>query len=164
MQDDFDFSVLTKADRQEIDFYNRLYGSSYEWKDSSFFQPYYKRWQYLQYAGENEISEQKANVESAKKQIHDISKLSLCELIEKYSASAVLSEDVRKNKLLVFLLRRGYIDEKYIYYINYFKGSSITNDDMNFILAVKTHTLLEPSYHLEKTSNIVNKLQPYEFE
>lgn len=97
-------------------------------------------------------------------QIHDISKLSLCELIEKYSASAVLSEDVRKNKLLVFLLRRGYIDEKYIYYINYFKGSSITNDDMNFILAVKTHTLLEPSYHLEKTSNIVNKLQPYEFE
>jgi hypothetical protein len=114
MQDDFDFSVLTKADRQEIDFYNRLYGSSYEWKDSSFFQPYYKRWQYLQYAGENEISEQKANVESAKKQIHDISKLSLCELIEKYSASAVLSEDVRKNKLLVFLLRRGYIDEKYI--------------------------------------------------
>lgn len=35
---------------------------------------------------------------------------------------------------------------------------------MNFILAVKTHTLLEPSYHLEKTSNIVNKLQPYEFE
>lgn len=88
----------------------------------------------------------------------------MCELIEKYSASAVLSEDVRKNKLLVFLLRRGYIDEKYIYYINYFKGSSITNDDMNFILAVKTHTLLEPSYHLEKTSNIVNKLQPYEFE
>lgn len=164
MQDDFDFSVLTKADRQEIDFYNRLYGSSYEWKDSSFFQPYYKRWQYLQYAGENEISEQKANVESAKKQIHDISKLSLCELIEKYSASAVLSEDVRKNKLLVFLLRRGYIDEKYTYYINYFKGSSITNDDMNFILAVKTHTFLEPSYHLEKTSNVVNKLQPYEFE
>lgn len=88
----------------------------------------------------------------------------MCELIEKYGASAVLSEDVRKNKLLVFLLRRGYIDEKYIYYINYFKGSSITNDDMNFILAVKTHTPFEPSYHLEKTSNVVNKLQPYEFE
>lgn len=52
----------------------------------------------------------------------------------------------------------------YIYYINYFKGSSITNDDMNFILAVKTHTPFEPSYHLEKTSNVVNKLQPYEFE
>lgn len=164
MQDDFDFSVLTKADRQNIYFHNRSYSSIYEWKDSSFFQPYYERWQYLQYAGENRISEQKANVENAKKQIHDISKLSLCELIEKYGASAVLSEDVRKNKLLVFLLRRGYIDEKYIYYINYFKGSSITNDDMNFILAVKTHTPFEPSYHLEKTSNVVNKLQPYEFE
>lgn len=163
MQADFDFSVLTKADQQQICFY-KSYSSKYEWKDSSFFQPYYERWQYLQYAGENKISEQKANVENAKKKIHDISKLSLCELIEKYGASVVLSEDVRKNKLLVFLLRRGYIDEKYTYYINYFKGSSITNDDMNFILAVKTHTLLEPSYHLEKTSSIVNKLQPYEFE
>ena len=163
MQADFDFSVLTKADQQQIYFY-KSYSSRYEQKDSSFFQPYYERWQYLRYAGENRISEQKANVENAKKQLHDISKLSLCELIEKYGASVVLSEDVRKNQLLVFLLRRGYIDEKYIYYINYFKGSSITNDDMNFILAVKTHTLLEPSYHLEKTSNIVNKLQPYEFE
>lgn len=159
MQADFDFSVLTKADQQQIYFY-KSYSSRYEQKDSSFFQPYYERWQHLRYAGENRISEQKANVENAKKQIHDISKLSLCELIEKYGASVVLSEDVRKNQLLVFLLRRGYIDEKYIYYINYFKGSSITNDDMNFILAVKTHTLLEPSYHLEKTSNIVNKLQP----
>lgn len=131
MQDDFDFSVLTKADRQNIYFHNRSYGSIYEWKDSSFFQPYYERWQYLQYAGENRISEQKATVENAKKQIHDISKLSLCELIEKYGASAVLSEDVRKNKLLVFLLRRGYIDEKYIYYINYFKGS-ISIFDVHF--------------------------------
>lgn len=163
MQDDFDFSDLIKADQIQIRFY-KSYNSGYEWKDPAFFQPYYERWQHLRYAGENRISEQKANVENAKKQIHDISKLSLCELIEKYSASAVLSEDVRKNKLLVFLLRRGYIDEKYTYYINYFKGSSITNDDMNFILAVKTHTPLEPSYHLEKTSNIVNKLQPYEFE
>ena len=163
MQDDFDFSVLTKTDRLQIYFY-KLYNSEYEWTDSAFFQPYYERWQYLRYAVKNRISEQKANVESAKKKIHNISKLSLCELIEKYGASVVLSEDVRKNQLLVFLLRRGYIDEKYTYYINYFKGSSITNDDMNFILAVKTHTLLEPSYHLEKTSNIVNKLQPYEFE
>lgn len=45
MQDDFDFSVLTKADRQNIYFHNRSYGSIYEWKDSSFFQPYYERWQ-----------------------------------------------------------------------------------------------------------------------
>lgn len=114
MQADFDFSVLTKADQQQIYFY-KSYSSRYEQKDSSFFQPYYERWQHLRYAGENRISEQKANVENAKKQIHDISKLSLCELIEKYGASVVLSEDVRKNQLLVFLLRRGYIDEKYIY-------------------------------------------------
>lgn len=72
MQDDFDFSVLTKADRQNIYFHNRSYSSIYEWKDSSFFQPYYERWQYLQYAGENRISEQKATVENAKKQIHDV--------------------------------------------------------------------------------------------
>lgn len=48
--------------------------------------------------------------------------------LDRLNDAAVLSEDVRKNQLLVFLLRRGYIDEKYTYYINYFKGSSITND------------------------------------
>ena len=71
---------------------------------------------------------------------------------------------IRDSKLLVFLLRRGYIDEEYTNYINYFKGTSITKDDMNFILSVKTQTALPFDYTLNKTEMVINRLQPYEFE
>lgn len=72
-----------------------------------------------------------------KKNVHELSGWSLKKLIEKFGVHNVLSEKVAENKLLVFMLRRGYIDEKYANYINYFKGTSITKEDMNYILAVK---------------------------
>lgn len=72
-------------------------------------------------------------------------------MIEEFGIEEVLPEEVKKNKLLVFLLRRGYIDEDYANYINYFKGNSITKDDMNFILAVKNMEQKSFDYKLTKT-------------
>ena len=75
----------------------------------------------------------------------------------------VLSESVRDNKLLSFMLRRGYLDEDYANYINYFKGTSITNSDMNFILAVKNLERTEFEYSIIKIPQVIQRLQPYEF-
>lgn len=53
----------------------------------------------------------------------------------------------------------GYIDEKYANSINYFKGESITINDMNFMLSVKN---MEPEpfdYILAKISMVVRRLQ-----
>ena len=66
--------------------------------------------------------------------------------------------------MLVFLLRRGYIDEKYANYINYFKGTSITKEDMNYILAVKNMEKMPYNYNLTKVGMVIQRLQPYEFE
>ena len=88
--------------------------------------------------------------------------MSIVELLKVYPANEVFSENVKANKMLVFLLRRGYIDEKYASYINYFKGTSITKDDMNFILAVKNQTPLDFDYHLTKIPMVVERLQAYE--
>ena len=88
----------------------------------------------------------------------------LTQLLKLFPVEEVLSDEVRGNRLLTFLLRRGYIDEKYANYINYFKGTSITKDDMNFILSVKNQTPLSFDYQLTKTSMVVDKLQNYEFE
>lgn len=62
------------------------------------------------------------------------------------------------------MLRRGYIDEKYANYINYFKGTSITKEDMNYILAVKNMEKLPYNYNLTKVGMVIQRLQPYEFE
>ena len=85
-------------------------------------------------------------------------------LIEKYSVEDVLSTNVKKNKFLVFLLRRGYINEDYANYINYFKGNSITTDDMNFILSIKNQEPKPFDYLLSKTNMVIQYLQDYEFE
>ena len=76
-------------------------------------------------------------IEQIKYEQKKLSSRSLRWLIENDSSENVLSKEVKDNKFLVFLLRRGYLDEKYANYINYFKGNSITTNDMNFILAVK---------------------------
>lgn len=112
---------------------------------------------------ESRIEEEKERVEKLKIELNDISGWSLKRLIEQFGADKVLSKEVIENKLLVFLLRRGYIDEKYTNYINYFKGNSITKDDMNFILAVKNMESQPFNYSLTKTPMVAKKLQAYEF-
>ena len=61
-------------------------------------------------------------------------------------------------------MRRGYIDEQYANYINYFKGTSITNEDQNFILSIKNRRALTQDFHLTKVDNIVSRLQDFEFD
>ena len=75
-----------------------------------------------------------------------------------------LSEAVRSNNLLVFLLRNGFIDENYTNYINYFHPNSISKDEMNFILAVRDHKSDEDyTYPLRNVAQIFERLQDYEF-
>ena len=51
---------------------------------------------------------------------HSLSGMTFVQILKEFPVKDVLSDEVRRNKLLVFLLRRGYIDEKYANYINYF--------------------------------------------
>ncbi len=106
----------------------------------------------------------KNQIEALEQQRQNIACKSLRNLLQEYGSDEVLSESVRKNKFLVFLLRRGYIDENYANFINYFKGTSITKDDMDFVLAVKNMEPLPFEYPLTKLPQIVQRLQPYEFQ
>jgi len=109
------------------------------------------------------ITEVKREIQKLKVELSDISGWSLKYLIERFSANEVLSQEVKQNTLLVFLLRRGYIDEKYANYMNYFKGNTITKEDMNFILSVKSMECQPFNYDLTKTPMVVQRLQDYEF-
>ena len=123
-----------------------------------------ERWKAIKEVGEKGLENLQAELEELRERQHKLSGMSIVDLLKVYPAKEVFSENVKANKLLVFLLRRGYIDEKYASYINYFKGTSITKDDMNFILAVKNQTPLDFNYHLTKIPMVVERLQAYEFE
>lgn len=164
LKDDFDMTKLVqdKYDRAYIYNYNR--GNETISVDMETMSSYVDRWKTIKEIEERGLENLQTNLEKLRERQHQLSGMTIVELLKAYPVGEVLSENVQANKLLVFLLRRGYIDEKYASYINYFKGTSITKDDMNFILAVKNQTPLDFDYRLTKTSMVAERLQEYEFE
>lgn len=93
-----------------------------------------------------------------------ISKSTLAQLIKEYGINGVLSENVRKNKLVTCMLENGFIDESYADYINYFYGVSICENDMNFVIGVRNHEKKNYCYTLYDVKAVVDKLTWVEFE
>lgn len=103
-------------------------------------------------------------IEELDREIRALGSMRLREMIEKYELERVLPEEALDNKLLVFLLRNGLIDEEYSNYINYFYGNSITLSDKNFIMSVRNFEALPFDYKLERTKQVVGQLIDYEFD
>ena len=166
MEATFDLAVLSQIKECNLNYYSWS-GSSSSKRINDFqifFKPYYERIKNVQIVQEKGMEQIQCEIEKLKNKMHDISGWSIKKLLEQFEAQTVLSKEVEENKLLVFMLRRGYIDEKYANYINYFKGTSITKDDMNFILSVKNMEQLSYNYNLTKIDMVVQRLQIYEFE
>ena len=105
------------------------------------------------------------NIENCKREISMLRSYTLSTLIERYSAEGILPEEIKQNKLLVFFLRHGYIDENYTEYINYFHPNSITKDEMNFILGIRNFEAVgDFSYELKNCSQILERIEDYEFK
>lgn len=164
MNDSFDLSCLSQKRIYSIT-YTRG-GGIYSRNINDFTEkvaPYLDRIENLKKLREDNGKALLNQLESLKKRQHDLSGKSCVDIMLEYK-NFQLDTEIVKNKLLIFLLRRGYIDEKYATYINYFKGASITTSDMNFILSIKTQEPNGFDYKLVKTPMVVKRLQEYEFE
>lgn len=165
MNDDFDMAeLIQKNGYTQIKFYIYNYGNDSRPVDVDTLKSYVKRWKAIKELEERGLKKLQEDLQELRNRHHALSGMTLKGIIETYSQEEVLSDEIRKNKLLTFLLRRGYIDEKYANYINYFKGTSITKDDMNYILSVKNQSPLDFDYQLTKTAMVIERLQDYEFE
>lgn len=163
MCDDFDMTELLRREYKCICAY---YNGWRKWIDidTVLLNSYTDRWKLIKEVLEKGLQKLQENLQELRDKQHSLSGMTFVQLLKEFSTEEVLSDDVRSNKLLIFLLRRGYIDEKYANYINYFKGTSITKDDMNFILSVKNQTPLPFDYRLTKIPMVAERLQLYEFE
>lgn len=97
-----------------------------------------------------------------KNELHDLVHAPLHGIINEENISLV-REKAKNNGLLVFLVRRGYIDETYVDYINYFKGESYPESDRDFIRAVKEQRETEFFYVLHKPLAVIQDLSVEEF-
>lgn len=125
---------------------------------------YKKRIDSLAIAEENRIQEVQQLIASKRQLSTELAGKSLATLMSDFGSTEVLSSDVRENDLLVFLLRNGYIDEQYASYINYFKGTSVTIGDQNFVLAIKNQKALPFEYSLTKLEQLLQRLQTHDFK
>ena len=97
-----------------------------------------------------------------KNELHDLVHAPLHGIINEENISLV-REKAKNNGLLVFLVRRGYIDETYVDYINYFKGESYPERDRDFIRAVKEQRETEFFYGLHQPLAVIQDLSVEDF-
>lgn len=166
LEDSFDLTELCSGDNWYVSYRSWDSNSTTRIQVSNFTEicsRFYHRYQYLRTLEEKQLSTLQAEIEHKKQTKIELSSWSLQKLIDVEGDEPVFSADIKDNKLLVFMLRKGYIDEKYVSYVNYFKGSSITADDMNYILSIKDHEAKPFDYSVTKTAQVVRRLLPHEF-
>lgn len=168
LDNNFNFEIIYKEGNNYYIRYPYGYSTNTKEIDSNkmkkIYIDYCRRWKALKLLEDKKIDGMHHDLEELKEQLQDISILSLKELIDRNEVKEVLSDNVRSNKVLVFMLRYGYIDEDYSMYINYFKGDSITKDDMNFILNIRNREVQSFDYKLTRLRGIVDRLNIRDFK
>lgn len=96
---------------------------------------------------------------SIKKQRNNLYSLDLKEIIDKIKINDFIEDGtILEKKLILYLIREGYINENYHDYISYFHEESITQTDNEFAQSVKSGISLGFEYDLKNVINLINKI------
>jgi hypothetical protein len=116
------------------------------------------------------LAKEEEGLESIKIKIEELQKLiqttksaTVKEFIENFGEKDIFDEKIVKEKLLVYLLRHGYIDEMYHSLISYFFEGSMTKEDMDFVLSIKNQEYLGSDYKLVKIEKLLKRIRLNEF-
>lgn len=82
--------------------------------------------------------------------------------ISKYSINEDMLKDDRNLDLVRYYVLNGYINEDFSYAISFFYAGGMTNEDRDFISAVKARRILPSDYHIYSAETVIDKLAiPY---
>lgn len=167
MNDGFSIAELQKHANTRMEFYDFSNNSVTRMEFPSNFDQicaeYEKRYSYLKSSEEKQVTCMQNKIAALQKQSYNLAGWRMKQLIEA-DGTTFLPSEVQGNSLLLFMLRRGYINEEYADYINYFKGNSITIDDKKFILSVKDRQPLPYEFKLTHITQVIRSLQEHEFD
>lgn len=105
----------------------------------------------------------KKEIESFNKEKITIKSLPLKEVLQR-NENANLLDNEKQNRLINILLRNGYLDEDYYDYISHFYEGSLTREDKDFLINVKSQVSSDFHYKLNKVDNLVKKIKDDYFE
>lgn len=111
---------------------------------------------------DNKVESLKQKLEELEKEKLDIKSWSLSQLAEKVEITTVFNE-IENEKLIIYLILNGYLNEDYHDYISYFYDAIITKEDRKFLFSIKTRNALNSKFKLTKIENLIKKIKPKEF-
>lgn len=103
--------------------------------------------------------------EKVKGKPNDITEeMSIVTLIEKCGVEEILTEEERKNNMILYMIANQYIDEEYEEYMNYFYEGTLKRSDKEFLMAIKSKRKMPYDYRLIEIKEILNNLKIESFE
>ncbi|MES2809757.1 MAG: hypothetical protein V4619_14095 [Bacteroidota bacterium] len=175
IKEDENFEKIRKSTDLQYFYYNPSYGR-YEQRNSGipFKQieeqidqsaSYLEREQTIKDKSQSATNDLNAEISEITKKINEIHLMTLKELFDFHpSIKDNLPAIATKNKLLMFLIQDGWIDESYPAIISYFYEGSVSTRDMNFIMSVKDREPLPFDYMLDKLSGVLERLKSDDFK
>ncbi len=166
---EFDMSIFDNNTVMTVYYYNngsnasrRIENLRIEMQNSH--RNYIDRCKILQNSEEDRKEAIRKEIEDNENTIMNLHTFSLKSLLEKYGVEEIFSDEVRENKTLVFLLKKGFINESYADYINYFHPNSITSDEMNYIRGIRMEEAVgDFSYRIKNVAQVCDRIEDYEF-
>ena len=109
------------------------------------------------------IENLKKRIEELRKEKNDVKYWTLQQIAENIDITSVF-EKIKEDKLIIYLIRNGYINENYHDYISYFHEGLMTRDDKDFLFSIRNREFLPFDFKLTKIENLIKKVRPKEFE
>lgn len=168
IKDDFDLKKLLYEQSGYVRVY---YTNTNNYRDSRMFhnglddeiKPYMDRIDYLVQKNKEDQEALCSRYENEYLNVRHLRQKSLKSLIETYTFDEIFKK-FECSGLVRTLLIRGYIDEQYEQYINYFKEVSITANDTKFVLDVVQEKENHWKYRLDNPKSVVEALQESDFK
>lgn len=138
-------------------YYNKIQGNNFSFKDIEDKVSeigYLVREKMIIDRANKKTNELKIKIEQIINQKNQLLRKNLSELKTDFE----IDDFLPKQPLIKYLMRNGYIDENYHYYISYFYEGSITSDDNGFLLNVISNTITPFEYELKEIESLINEI------
>ncbi|MEW7985192.1 MAG: hypothetical protein AB2766_12705 [Candidatus Thiodiazotropha endolucinida] len=117
-------------------------------------------------AAERKNREQNREVRDIEKKISDLPKHSLSYLLQETEISIDNIEDELDKtdlRLLLYLVKNGYLDENYHLYISNFYEGRLTKKDRNFLITIRNFSQPDPHLMIDTPKEVCANMRPEDF-
>lgn len=113
---------------------------------------------------EEKIKFNQIKIQDIEEKIKEFKNNSIATLMKDERFFDCLDEKIKKEALIIRLLKYGYIDEMYSYYLLYFYEGRLTQKDFEFVQSVIYNKPLDCEFKLENINEILVKFRIEDFE